>query len=122
MEKIFSSLLIFTFTVFTSFTSFAAAVKKASIDERGENIILDVQYAGGCGSHEFSLQINRCLESFPVQCEALLIEDTKDSCKALISTTVAINLKTEGLDGAYYEQAYLTIKGDKNTSVQVQLP
>lgn len=108
--------------------AFAAYVKSAKLDAQKKNILVDVSYGGGCGDHEFSLQVGECLETFPAQCSAKLIEKTNDNCEALISATVTISLEQYGLTDSYYQRASLTIMGDKNeqtnnpTSATVRLP
>lgn len=108
--------------------SFGATVHSAKLDESKKNILIDVGYSGGCGTHEFSLDVGACMESYPVQCSAKLIHKSKDICEALISETVVISLEKAGLTDSYYERASLTIIGDedwqtsKPTQATVQLP
>lgn len=119
-------------TAFLSFEAFSASVKSAKIDSAGENILVDVVYGGGCKVHKFSLKIDPyCLESYPVQCSARLVEEIvgggEDYCQAIIHTTAVINLEKHGLNDRYFNGAELTIRGDRgfngqNTSVSVQLP
>ncbi len=109
-------------------SAFAAQVKSAKLDAQKKNILIDVTYGGGCGEHEFSLKMEGCAESMPVQCHADLIEKTDDGCLALISATVTISLKEYGLTESYYRNGSLTIYGDKDwqtnklSSATVRLP
>jgi len=113
-----------------SANAFGAVVNSAKIDDQNKNILIDVTYGGGCKPHAFSLKLQGCLESNPVQCKATLIEDSEgDGCEALIQETIAVSLAKLGLDTPYFNGAYLTIQGDKDfeaggkpSAVLVQLP
>jgi len=108
--------------------SFGATVKSAKLDASKKNILIDVTYGGGCGKHEFSLEVGGCLESYPVQCGAQLVHKTDDICEAMISETIIISLEKEKLTDSYYKGASLTITGDldwqtnKASKVFVKLP
>jgi hypothetical protein len=108
--------------------SFSATVKSAKLDDAKKNILIDVMYGGGCGKHDFSLQVNSCMESYPVQCSAQLVHVTNDHCEALIHTTVVIPLAQYKLDTQYFKQGSLQILGDvdwqtnKASSAVVRLP
>lgn len=112
------------------FNATAAEVKSAKLDSSKKNILVDVVYGGGCKEHVFSLELGACLESYPVQCTAKLVEKTiggPDFCEALISETVVISRKKYGLDGSYFEKAKITITGDRGftgepSSATVRLP
>lgn len=123
MKKLFSILILGTITT----QSFGATVKLAKLDSSKKNILIDVVYSGGCGKHDFTLKLEGCAESFPVQCSAQLIEKTDDFCEALISSTVVISLEEYKLNDSYYERASLKITGDKDetgksSSATVRLP
>jgi len=106
----------------------AAVVKAAKMDDAKANILIEVTYAGGCGRHDFSLQVGGCLESLPVQCTVELIHKTDDMCEAFVRETIAISLAESGLTDRYFERAFLTIVGDKawntdkRSSANVRLP
>ncbi len=95
----------------------AAEVRSANLDAAGKNILVDVSYGGGCKEHTFKLKLAGCLESFPVQCSAQLVETVvggPDFCEAIISKTVKFSLKKYRLTDGYYKGGSLTILGDKN--------
>src|SRR5688500_223643 len=94
--------------------SFGATVKSAKLDESQKNILIEVTYGGGCAKHDFSLKMGSCLESYPVQCSAQLIDNTVDPCEAIINKTITISLEKAGLTDSYYERASLVITGDKD--------
>lgn len=108
--------------------SFAAEIKAARIDAAKENILIDVVYGGGCGKHDFSLKIEGCMESYPVQCRAQLVHVSQDFCEAIIHTTIAIPLAANDLLNGYYNKGSLEIVGDvdwqtkKASSAVVRLP
>lgn len=96
-------------------SSFAAQVKSAKLDASRKNILVEVVYGGGCGEHNFSLKMNGCLESMPVQCTAQIVDDnTTDACEALVHTTAVISLKENKLTSDYFQGASLTILGDRD--------
>jgi hypothetical protein len=110
-------------------TTFAAQVLGVKLDASKQNLLIDVRYGGGCKKHEFSLQLQGCLESFPVQCKAqLLHKHNNDFCEAMISETVVISLKESGIEGSYFKRGSLTIMGDRDftsnkpTQATVRLP
>ncbi len=108
--------------------TFAATVRGARIDASKKVILVDVTYGGGCGKHDFSLEVGGCMETNPVRCSAKLVHKTQDFCEALISNTVAISLSEYKLDDRYYSKGSLTITGDhdwqtkKPSSATVILP
>lgn len=100
-----------------------AEIRSGFVDEARGLITLDVVYAGGCKKHDFELDLQLCRESFPVQCEAKLVDKTTDDyCEALVSAQVSFSLKNEGFTDPYYSGGSLRISGDRNTSVDVTLP
>lgn len=106
----------------SSFSAVAAEVKSAKLDASKKNILVDVSYGGGCKKHTFSLQLGSCMESYPVQCSAKLVESIEggfDGCEALKYETVVFNLKQYGLTDSYFSKGSLTISGDKNFSGKV---
>lgn len=98
--------------------SFAAEVVQARLDNKKENILIDVSYGGGCGKHDFSLKLEGCMESYPVQCMAKLVHVSQDNCEAMIFETIAIPLSAYGLLGNYYKKGSLTIQGDISWKTQ----
>jgi hypothetical protein len=116
-------------TLFTAGAQ-AAEVLSAKLDAAKKNILVDVSYGGGCKDHVFKLKLGGCLESFPVQCSAQLVEtvvDGPDFCEAIVGETVKFSLKKYGLTDGYFKGGSLTIIGDKNfrgedSSATVTLP
>lgn len=105
-----------------SFAS-GAEIRSGSLDESRGVITLDVIYSGGCKKHDFELDLQLCRESFPVQCEAKLVDKTTDDyCEALVARQVTFSLKDEGLLDKYYSGGSLRITGDAQSSVTLTLP
>lgn len=98
----------------TATQTFAAQIRSARLDASKKNILIDVTYGGGCGKHSFKLDLKGCAESYPVQCQAELVHQTKDMCEALIGNTVVISLADYGLNTSYYSKGSLTITGDQD--------
>lgn len=108
-----------------SLSANAAEVLSAKLDASKKNILVDVRYGGGCKKHEFSLKLGACLESYPVQCSADLIETIEggfDACESIRMETAVISLKKAGLTDTYFERARLTILGDNESSATIKLP
>lgn len=100
-----------------------AEIRSGALDESRGTITLDVVYAGGCKKHDFQLDLQLCRETFPVQCEAKLVDNTKDDfCEALVSEEVTFSLAGEGLADPYYSGGSLRISGDNGSSVDLKLP
>ncbi len=100
-----------------------AEIRSGTLDESRGTITLEVTYAGGCKKHDFDLDVQLCRESFPVQCEAKLVDKTKDDfCEALVSAEVTFSLKGEGLTDPYYSGGSLRISGDNGSSADFKLP
>lgn len=118
------------FLALSSVSSFAATVHSAKLDAAKKNILVDVSYGGGCKKHNFTLKVGMCLESYPVQCSAELVETTvggPDLCEAIVGQTVTLNLAKYRLDEGYYAGGSLTITGDKDmngkpSSATIRLP
>jgi len=101
----------------------AAEIRSGLVDESRGAITLDVVYSGGCKKHDFELDVQVCRETFPVQCEAKLIDKTTDDyCESNVSAQVTFSLKAQGLLDPYYSGASLRISADKNSSVDLTLP
>jgi hypothetical protein len=122
------SLLTISFLLFT-FKTHAAVVHSAKLDAGGQNILVEVSYGGGCKKHDFSLDLGGCFETFPVRCEAKLVDNTTgDFCEAIVPATAVFPLKQYGLTDKYFSRGSLTIYGDldwqtkKPSSATVHLP
>lgn len=103
----------------SSVSSFAATVHSAKLDASEKNILVDVSYSGGCKEHVFKLKLGACMETYPVQCKAELVEKVvngPDLCEAIVGKTVKINLAKYKLDDSYFAGGSLTITGDKDMS------
>lgn len=101
---------------------YAAQIVSAELDSSGKNILIDVVHGGGCGEHDYSLKLNGCAESMPVQCQADLVHKTDDFCEALLHRTAVINLEAAGIKGEYYSGGSLTINGSNGSKATVILP
>jgi hypothetical protein len=101
-------------------TAQAASVKSARYVDRTDSIVF---YGGGCKEHTFKLEVGACLETFPVQCGAKLVDLTNDDfCEALITKKISISLKKAGLRDSYFSGASIGISGDDNVTFTVSLP
>lgn len=122
--------LIALVVALSSFSSFAASVHSAKLDASQKNILVDVSYGGGCKKHTFSLSLTLCAETFPLMCNARLVETIEggfDPCEAIVGETVKINLEKNGFLDGYFNEALIRITGDKDsrgveTSATVKLP
>ena len=110
MKVLILSALVTLFSV----QSFGAVIRSAKLDASKKNILIDVTYGGGCGKHDFTLEVHGCAETFPVQCQADLVEKTNDMCEALVGTTVVLSIAEAKVNTRYYEGGNLTILGDQN--------
>lgn len=101
----------------------AATIDSGRIDFAKGSILLEVSYGGGCERHDFSLDLSACREISPVDCDAVLVEDTHgDICEMGMRETLEFSLHSLGLDKPYYSNGTLTIKGDSGSEVTVRLP
>lgn len=108
MKKIFALAL----TSLLSLSSFGLAeLKSARLDDTQKNILIDVTY-GGCGTEDYYLKVDSCLETFPVQCIVKFIDNSGDTCKGIFDKTISISLAQAQLDKPYYSNAALTIVGE----------
>ena len=119
-------LIFITFCCF--YSSFASSegwlvnIEDGRFNPSTNSIELDVQYGGGCKEHIFKLKMGTCRESYPVQCDAQLIDlVTDDFCDAIVMKTVSINLHDAGLDDGYYDGALLEIHSAGNSNVLITL-
>lgn len=98
----------------------AARVLEAKLDSTKENLVIDVQYGGGCKEHTFELKMLGCAESYPVQCQAEVVDLQKaDFCEALGYETVVVNLAQAGLKDKYYSGASITFKNSDGVTVNL---
>ena len=63
-----------------------------------------------------------CLESYPVQCSAKLLDLTNDKCETLFFDRALFSLESLDLNTRYYSGATIRIKGGSDTSATVVLP
>lgn len=126
MSRVLSSFCVLSSFVFgaLAFTNSAdaAEVISAKLDGSKKNILVEVRHGGGCGEHDYSLQLKGCFESMPVQCQAELIHKTNDFCEALLHRTAVINLEASGIKGDYYSGGSLTISGANGSKATIELP
>jgi hypothetical protein len=116
-------ILVTFLMMFASSSAFAAKILDVRLDAENKHLLIDVAYTGGCGDHQFQLKMNDvCLETYPVQCSAQLLHKTNDSCEALLSGTVVVNLKKAGLVDPYFSEARLTIYDELRSATTVRLP
>lgn len=121
MKLFFSFLSIALFSI----SVFAVEVQEARFNAETNSIEVDVVYGGGCKEHTFTLKPGICLESFPVQCQVTIIDQTKgDFCEAFISQTVVFPLNKTPFKDEYFNGASLSISGphQKDSTAVIQLP
>jgi hypothetical protein len=65
-----------------------------SVAVRGDTLHVQVQYAGGCARHDFTLLVSPIfLESYPVQMRGSLAHHANgDMCRALVGSTLRFDL------------------------------
>ncbi|UJR11211.1 hypothetical protein I4U23_015392 [Adineta vaga] len=98
-------------------------IKDARYNKQTKTIDINLQYSGGCAEHKFELKMGTCRESYPVQCDAKLVDLTLDDyCDAIIGRQISINIQTVGLDTSYYTGASIQISGGANTKATIVLP
>lgn len=113
---------IFLLSLVVASSSFAAKIEGGRFNPAINAIELYINYSGGCIQHKFSFTLGSCLETFPVQCNVAFNEDKNgDVCKALISEIVYLPIAQSGLDDPYFKKAHLTIFGEDNTLVKIDL-
>ena len=95
---------------FLTTASHAVEVKRAAYDAKADTIEIDVVYSGGCEEHEFTLDLGPCMETYPMQLRAKLVDhNTTDFCDAIIGRT--ISLPASSVEGC--RPAHVTIRGDR---------
>lgn len=105
------------------FGQIAPLIQGGRYNSKTESIDINIQYGGGCAEHEFQLQIGACRETYPVQCDAKLIDlTTNDYCKALIYRKISIDIHKAGLHTSYYTGASIQIHGAGTSKVLITLP
>ena len=111
-------------TGLTASPAMAAVVKTASINWDTEEINLKVSYLGGRKEHQFTLELDRIIQSYSRQyIYRLLDSGADDDAKTLITQTVKIQLSDYDLDkpdGSYSKLIH--IDGDERSRVSVRLP
>jgi hypothetical protein len=103
-------LIATTITLVTTSPTFAAKIKNAHLDDTKQNILIDITYGGGCGQNEFSLELQSCSKTQPVECTADLVQKSNDACEGLVHQTIAINLKKSQIES----NVKLNIIGDQD--------
>jgi hypothetical protein len=98
-------------------------VRSASYNVETKAIDIDIEY-GGCVEHTFKLETGACFETFPAQCNTVLIDTTnkEDQCEKLIIERISIDLQETKLADEYHSGATITIRGDQNSKAVVILP
>ena len=92
-------------------------------NRRSKSIDLNVEYGGGCFKHQFQFRIGACRESYPVQCDTVLIDLTpNDQCASMSRRKVSFKLDDVGLNTSYYSGATITIQGLDKSEVVITLP
>lgn len=105
------------------FTENMPNIQNGRYNAETKAIEINVQYGGGCKEHKFQLQMGFCVKTYPLQCNAKLIDlTTDDYCEAFISRTVSISIHEAGLDDRYYTGASIKIQGAGNSNVSITLP
>src|SRR5690606_15798388 len=88
----------------------ASGIERLSSDIEGHSLTLELRHAGGCGEHDFNLHTALPFrESQPLQIDASLTHDTEDSCEALITNTVVVDLQPLA---EIYRQQYQSTSGE----------
>ena len=91
--------------------SFRIQPKVSGARIEGNEIVLDLQHSGGCGQHNYSIEINSCQESYPVKCKAIVWDDTNDLCEAFLTREYRFELSEYNLNTDYYKGATIMFGG-----------
>lgn len=84
---------------------------------------MNVGFPGGCKTHQFELQLQGCYETFPVRCQARLVDlTTDDFCEAFVTQPVSFGLKELGLLDSYYQRGSLEITASVGQPALIRLP
>ena len=128
MPAIFDMKFVLTMMIFcnifiTVSTESSPRILGGRYNRRSKSIDLNVEYGGGCFKHQFQLRIGACRESYPVQCDAVLIDLTpNDQCARMSRRKVSFKLDDVGLNTSYYSGAKITIQGLDKSEVVITLP
>lgn len=72
----------------------AAGVIVQNADFAGHDLNLTLRHSGGCGDHSFELHTALpFMESHPLQINASLIHETEDTCEAVVTSEITIDLR-----------------------------
>jgi hypothetical protein len=69
------------------------AFKILSYEKRGDELRVRVQYAGGCGSHDFEVFWDGQVRRDNPQTSLIVLHRSNDACEALIERTIEIDLE-----------------------------
>lgn len=108
------SVILTVILTLVSAQTFGATIREARLDSSKQNILLTVTYGGGCGQHDFTLDLQGCQGNGPLHCKAELVHRSHDVCEALIQRRLVINLAEYGLNSRIYKKSTLTITGDQD--------
>lgn len=74
-------------------------INSVKIDDKKLNMLIEVSYAGGCKTHEFSLVWPEVITMiYPPNFSVILNHDAKgDTCEAWLTETLDINLQDDSL-------------------------
>ncbi|MBX7052586.1 MAG: hypothetical protein K1X54_11170 [Flavobacteriales bacterium] len=91
-----------------------------STEVKGDMLILEIQYGGGCQEHDFSMTTNLMwMKSMPPQLNLYLEhENHDDNCRALITRKLAFDLKECRYSNG--NVVVLIINGDRDKSTRYQ--
>ena len=91
-----------------------------SSEVKGDMLILEIQYGGGCQEHDFSMTTNLMwMKSMPPQLNLYLEhENHDDNCRALITRKLAFDLKECRYSNG--NVVVLIINGDRDKSTRYQ--
>ena len=105
-----------------------AIVLSAQLDDLQKNLLVKVDFLGGCENHQFELKLLGCRKQLPAQCVAFLVEKTFDRCDDPQYAAIKFSLEKQGLTEAPYKGSRLIIYGDvdyqgeSRSNAAVQLP
>lgn len=57
--------LVLTGLALASLSVSAVEIRDAKLDAKGENLLVTVVHGGGCGEHNYKLELKGCFESMP---------------------------------------------------------
>ena len=116
-------MIVFCHTFIMVFLQTSPRLLGGRYNRRTKSLDFDVEYDGGCFKHQFQLQMGACRESFPVQCDAVLIDLTpNDQCASVNRRKVSFKLHSIGLNTSYYAGAKIKIQGSQNSKILITIP